>query len=653
MTTLDDNPNQLDLNLPGLGPDTIFALAGADFIRTATLGSSLIFGDADNDTLLSLGPNDTLYGGDDEDSIRSQRSPALLFGDEGADTVIAEDRATVYGGDDEDYLQGTVEANLLFGNEGNDTMQGGAQRRDSLYGGKGNDAIGFFIAGGGSNIPGFTLGGGLAGNEGSNFLRGDLGDDSVFGVNQRDSLYGGKGSDTLYAVGESTYVSGDDDNDTLISNNFNQTSAFTGTTVTIVGQEKVTLLGGAGNDSLYGSIGPFGGGRSFYEGGDGNDTIRSYAAQDSLSGGSGNDFLASSTSTGLSSQGAFVQVLGYGGRNLLDGGTGDDTISAGFSTDTMIGADGNDSLTGIFTRGSGENGNDTIDARFTGTSVSGIIPLEGGLGEDLLYGTTLTGARNALNGGAGNDTLVFGTTGDSLVGDVAGNDTIYYATTVNFTGSTVNFITDTLGNNYIIGGNGTDAITTGSGNDILIGGPNSGGTPLIGGRSDTVDGNDVLDAGAGNDQLYGSFGNDTLIGGDGNDSLFGGPGLDILAGGAGNDSFYFLNSNESTGTGSDGIFDFIVGQDKLVFRATSFNLQPPGSGSSRTPSDPELEVVSSLSALPDTPGTARLVYVQSSGELYFDDLGQDDRTLILNLNSINNDPSQGRSPLRESDIILI
>ena len=83
MTTLDDNPNQLDLNLPGLGPDTIFAGAGADFVRTSTLGGSLIFGQGDNDTLISVGPNDTLYGGADEDSIRSQRTPALLFGDAG------------------------------------------------------------------------------------------------------------------------------------------------------------------------------------------------------------------------------------------------------------------------------------------------------------------------------------------------------------------------------------------------------------------------------------------------------------------------------------------------------------------------------------------------------------------------------------------
>src|SRR4028118_719810 len=110
MTTLNDDSNQLDLNLPGLGPDTVFAGAGADFVRTSTLGGSLIFGQADNDTLISVGPNDTVYGGEDEDSIRSQRTPALLFGDAGDDITVAEARASLYGGAGDDFVPGTVGA---------------------------------------------------------------------------------------------------------------------------------------------------------------------------------------------------------------------------------------------------------------------------------------------------------------------------------------------------------------------------------------------------------------------------------------------------------------------------------------------------------------------------------------------------------------
>ncbi|MEG4312256.1 MULTISPECIES: calcium-binding protein [unclassified Microcoleus] len=574
MTTLNDDSNQLDLNLPGLGPDTIFAAGGADFVRTSTLGGSLIFGQGDNDTLISVGPNDTLYGGDDEDSIRSQRTPALLLGDRGNDTIVAEARATLYGGEGEDFVQGTVEANLMFGNEGADTMLGGAQRGDSLYGGKDNDAIGFFIAGGGNNL---SLEGGLAigfaGNEGSNFLRGDLGDDLVVGINVRDSLYGGKGNDTLRGVASNSYLSGDDDNDTLVITNSTQSSPFT-TDVITIGIERTTLIGGGGDDSLNGAIGDFGGGRNFFDGGEGNDTINVFAFSDTALGGEGDDFIRSaSVPDVISSVGARSSFPGFAGRNLLDGGVGNDTIVAAFATDTMIGGEGNDSLSGTFTNAAGGDGNDTINATaaiFAGTGTD-LITLEGGLGNDSLIGytnpTTSSSftVTNLMNGGVGSDTIIFGSNRDRLIGNLEGNDFISYASTVEFTGinalTAPNLITDTLGSNFITGGNSTDVITTGSGDDILFGD-----------FSNTTFGDDTLNSGAGNDTLLGGFGNDYLIGGDGNDSLGGGPGADTLIGGSGNDSFYYNNSGEgAVGTNVDQIGDFTVGQDKFIFQINDSN----------------------------------------------------------------------------------
>ncbi|MEG4456210.1 calcium-binding protein [Microcoleus sp. N9_A1] len=577
MTTLSDDPNQLDLNLPGLGPDTVFAGAGADFVRTSTLGGSLIFGQADNDTLTSVGPDDTLYGGDDEDSIRSQRTPALLFGDGGSDTIVAEARATVYGGAGEDFLQGTVEANLMFGNEGADTMLGGAQRRDSLYGGKDNDSIGFFIAGGGNNLSlEGGLGIGFAGNEGSNFLRGDLGDDLVVGINVRDTLFGGKGNDTLYGVASNSYLSGDLDDDILVITNSTQTSPFTSDVITI-GIERTTLLGGAGNDSLKGAIGEFGGGRNFFDGGDGNDTINVFATSDTALGGAGDDFIMSaSVPNVISSVGASSSFPGFAGRNLLDGGVGNDTIVAAFATDTMIGGEGNDSLSGTFTNAAGGDGNDTIDATkaFFGGTGTALITLEGGLGNDSLIGytnpTTASSftVTNLMNGSEGSDTIIFGSQFDRLIGNFAGNDFISYASSVTFTGTVVNLITDTVGSNFIIGGNGTDVVTTGNGDDILFG-DSFNATDALGGA-----GNDTLDAGGGNDTLLGGFGNDYLIGGDGNDSLGGGPGADTLIGGSGNDSFYYNNFGEGVAAGTtnaDQIGDFTIGQDKFIFQINNSN----------------------------------------------------------------------------------
>ncbi|MEG4070048.1 calcium-binding protein [Microcoleus sp. Pol11C2] len=662
MTTLDDNPNQLDLNLPGLGPDTVFAGEGADFVRTSTLGGSLIFGQGDNDTLISVGPNDTIYGGDDEDSIRSQRTPALLFGDAGSDTIIAEARATLAGGQGEDILQGTVEANLMFGNQGADTMLGGAQRGDSLYGGKDNDAIGFFIAGGGNNLSlDGGLGIGFAGNEGSNYLRGDLGDDLVVGINVRDSLFGGRGNDTLRGVASNSYLSGDLDDDILFITNSTQTSPFAPGSVITIGIERTTLIGGGGNDSLYGAIGEFEAGRNFFEGGDGNDTITVFATQDTALGGAGDDFIQSSRVSNLTlSGGAQSSFGGFAGRNLLDGGVGNDTIVAAFVTDTMIGGEGNDNLSGTFTNAAGGDGNDTIDATkaiFAGTGTA-LITLEGALGNDLLIGYTnpTTGSTftvtNLMNGGEGSDTIIFGSARDRVIGNVAGNDFISYASGVSFTGLTApNLISDTLGSNFIIGGNGTDVVTTGNGDDILFG-DSSNATDSLGGAGD-----DTLNAAAGNDTLLGGFGKDYLIGGDGNDSLGGGPGADTLIGGSGNDNFYYNNFGEgAVGTDTDQIGDFTIGQDKFIFQINGSNGFPNlrvVPNTNRISSQAFLAIESgsyksSFGPAGAGPTEPFVFYENSTGRLGFDSDGfggADPGVTLANLN--------GRPGITAADITLI
>jgi Ca2+-binding RTX toxin-like protein len=640
MTTLDDNPNQIDLNLPGLGPDTIFAGAGADFARTSTLGGSLIFGQADNDTLISVGPNDTLYGGADEDSLRSQRTPAWLYGEAGNDIIIAEARATMQGGAGEDFLQGTVEANLMFGNEGNDTMLGGAQRRDTLYGGKGNDSLGFFLTSGSSNLD-LPLAGGFGGNEGSNYLRGDLGNDLVVGINVRDSLYGGKGNDTVKGVGSNSYLEGGEGNDRLSVTNTTQNNQFSQSTadkLVTIGIEKVTLLGGLGDDSLTGAIGNFNAGKSFFDGGDGNDTITVFATQDTALGGAGNDLIKSQTSDVLLSTGGRSSLGGFAGQSSLDGGAGNDTIVGGFASDTMIGGLDNDSLSGIFNLGSGGDGNDTIDATFAGTNAT-LITLDGGLGNDSLVGSSSPGVTNFMDGGAGNDTIFFGSTGDQLIGDFAGNDFISCSNPNLTFGSTTNIITDTLGNNFLDGGNGNDVFTTGDGIDVLFG------------RA----GDDTLNGGGGNDTLFGDVGNDYLIGGDGNDSLGGAVGADTLIGGAGSDSFYYNNFGEGDtltgglGSNPDQIGDFKAGEDKLIFQSSQFAGLGVVSVPSRlgSPQFFRLDTGTYTGTETSLSSGASLIYEAANGRLLYDADGKGTGAPIY-LALLSNKPD-----LSASDITLI
>ena len=625
MTTLDNNANQIDLNIPGLGPDTIFAAGGADFVRTSTLGGSLIFGQADNDTLISVGPNDTLHGGADEDSLTSQRTPAWLYGEAGNDTIIAQARATMEGGPGDDFMQAIAEANEMLGGEGNDTMLGGAVGRDSLYGGKDNDSLGFFTASGGNNL-GLNLTGGSGGNQGSNYLLGNSGDDLVVGINIRDTLFGGKGNDTLVGVASNSYLSGDNGNDTLSVTNGTQTSLFA-SDIVIVGVEKVTLLGGLGDDSLTGAIGNFNAGKSFFDGGDGNDTITVFATQDTALGGAGNDLIQSQTSNELLNTGARSSLAGFAGKSSLDGGAGNDTIIGRYASDTILGGADNDNLSGIFNLGSGGDGNDTINANGNFGTTPASITLDGGLGNDRLVGNVNAGTvTNFMNGGAGNDTIIFGSTGDKLIGDFAGDDIISYSS-VNFTGfTTTNIITDNLGNNFIDGGSGTDSITTGDGIDVLFG------------RA----GNDTLNGGGGNDTLFGDVGNDYLLGGDGNDSLGGAAGADTLIGGAGSDSFYYNNSGEGVeldttgvpvttgfGTNPDQIGDFVSGQDKLILQSSQF-----GFGTVSVPSRLASQSFFTVDAgtynstTPAPAGSPLIVYEAANGRLLYDADGKGGKDAI-------------------------
>jgi Ca2+-binding RTX toxin-like protein len=143
----------------------------------------------------------------------------------------------------------------------------------------------------------------------------------------------------------------------------------------------------------------------------------------------------------------------------------------------------------------------------TGPSIH--VPLTAGA-------NTVTGAQNleVLDGGAGNDALIGGTTG--------GPFSVSYESLVGGVGVTVNLALTTAQNT---GGGGTDTLTRISGltgsrfNDTLTGG--AAADSLFGSN-----GNDVLFGGLGNDTLVGDGGDDTLIGGAGADTFFGGDGLD-------------------------------------------------------------------------------------------------------------------------------
>lgn len=154
---------------------------------------------------------------------------------------------TVLAGNDQ--ISGGPAADLLRGYAGDDLMYG-IGGSDSLFGGSGNDVI---YAGG-------PFGGGEIGPVGSNYLRGEEGNDYIVGGAGFDDMHGNMGSDTLRGGAGFDWVVGGQGND--------------------------ILYGETGGDIVYGNLGA-----DTQFGGDGNDWVRGGQANDSLSGGGGDDWM--------------------------------------------------------------------------------------------------------------------------------------------------------------------------------------------------------------------------------------------------------------------------------------------------------------------------------------------------------------------------
>ncbi|WP_374580795.1 DUF4214 domain-containing protein [Pseudoduganella sp.] len=320
----------------------------------------------------------------------------------------------------------------------------------------------------------------LSGGNEADRIRGGAGDDKLEGGAGQDELYGEEGDDVLTEGDDGNVLDGGDGDDLLDARGANQ------------------LLGGAGNDTLYLTIGR---GSATLDGGDGNDYIDIKSSPYGkevwsvrASGGSGRDVFdiagPEALRRGLDlvitdfQAGAGGDVLGL--RVLYEIGwrpaQGNPMAPGGWLALVQEGADTLLVMRGqVVTRLLNVAVGDLTIENFQGDvnpdgSENGYT-LHGSAGADALWGGAL---RDVLNGAGGADTLR-GLEGDDLLDG------------------------------------GTQAEDDGA--DVLEGG---GGA-------------DLLRGGAGNDRLVGGNGNDTLEGGDGDDELSDDAGVNILRGGAGND----------------------------------------------------------------------------------------------------------------------
>ena len=478
---------------------TVAIFADIGYVVDFTMADPFVAAPTGNSTSLTAGPADVLRPAIQViGQVMGPDSDELLGGD-GNDTLIAslgDDFLT--GGSGNDSMVGSLGDDTMFGGSGIDTMEGGEgddqldgqQGDDRADGGSGNDT---FIWDGSTDntdtivsTTGFNTVDVRGGNAVDNFV-----------ISQQDDLMViGEGSEsiTLNPTISNVIINGGgaDDNITITSlddviptvltvNGDNGDDTISALNAEL-GNVRMMLNGGAGDDVITGSLGADtingGDGADNLSGSAGNDTITGGAGMDTISGGGGDDSLRGSLdSDTLDGDNGNDILFGDEGNDRLEGSNDDDTIFGGLGNDKLIGNSGNDSMVGEEGRDSmfGGSGNDTV---------------EGGSSSDFIRGQ---GGNDRVRGGDGNDTI----TGDT------GNDTL-------------------------VGGDGDDSIDAGDGQDGLSGG--DGDDRLIG-----FGGRDSIIGGDGNDFLQGGGGQDTLIGEDGDDTLNGQGATDILVGGDGND----------------------------------------------------------------------------------------------------------------------
>ena len=546
---------------------TVNTLAGNDSI-TLGAGSDTVDGGLGNDRINTGGGNDLIKvgltagydfvdGGTGADTIAATADgvviglasvtgvEAIISGGFANVTISGDNTAQTY-----DFTNTTLTGiTAILGGGGNDSITGSAGN-DTIDGGTGGDTLN---GGAGNDL--------LLGGTGIDVLDGGEGNDTMDGGTGNDSLSGGAGNDTFLvgSLSGKDVINGGDGVDTILATGDNTAINATGFTnieaISAGGFSGVKILGAASADTIDLSAITLTG-ITAIDGGAGYDTITGSAGNDTIIGGGGNDLLNGGN-------GDDVFLIGVGaGKDVINGGAGNDTILA--------------TADGVSIVATGFTGIEAISAGgFAG------VKLAGGSAADAidLTGVTLTGIT-AIDGGAGNDTIIGSSGNDTIIGGT-GNDLL-----IGGAGDDVFQINATSGKDVIQGGDGFDTIqatvsglainTTAYSGIEAISAVGFSDVKIVGtSLADSFNFTGValnniayIDAGAGNDTVIGSAGADTILGG---------AGKDVFTGGAGADTFKFVAVTDSgIGANWDLITDFTVGTDLIDLAGIDANRNVAG-----------------------------------------------------------------------------
>lgn len=247
------------------------------------------------------------------------------------------------------------------------------------------------------------------------------------------------------------------------------------------------------------------------------------------------------------------ELWGYGGNDILNGGAGDDNLVGGRGKDTYDGGAGFNQLDFEDTYKDPTGAHGVTVNMATGKDTDPWGNVETFKNIQRIKGTQFVDNLTGSNG----DDQFRPLGGADIVNGGAGNDTIMYDRDYQHGGNRA--VTVDLSAGYGIDGFGAK--------DKLTSIENVVGTSY----ADHITGSSVANV------LKGGDGNDVIKGGAGADTLIGQGGADQLYGGTGNDTFVYQHLTDSTvaASGRDTIYDLTAG-DKIDVSATDANKNVSG-----------------------------------------------------------------------------
>ncbi|MDD4950697.1 S-layer family protein [Sulfuricurvum sp.] len=592
--TIGDNLENLTLS----GSDNLSGTGNAlDNYIIGNLGDNLLIGGEGNDTLDGGMGADTMIGGKGDDTyiVDNVNDVVIEAANEGNDTIrtsvsytLSDNVETlILTGSSDTTATGNALDNTLIGNSGNNTLDGGAGA-DIMIGGKGDDT--YIVDNGndvvtenvnegidtirtnlswtlGANIENLILTGSdntnATGNELSNILIGNSGNNVLDGKGGADAMASGLGDDTYIVdnIGDIVYEAQNGGNDQVIAS-VSYTLSDNVEKLTLSGVDDINATGNALDNTLIGNSGnnvlDGGAGADVMIGGAGNDTYIVDNTGDTVieNANEGIDTVKSSISWHLGnnlenlvlSGTDAINATGNELDNVLECNSADNTLDGGIGADMMIGGLGNDTYVV-------DNVNDVI-VEAANEGVDTILSSVSYILSSNVEAMVLTGT-DAINA-----------TGNELDNTLIGN-------------SSNNTLDGGIGADTMIGGKGDDTYIVDSVNDSVIEVANEGYDTVHSSVSYALSANveAMVLTGTDNINATGNELNNTLIGNSGNNVLDGKGGADTMIGGLGNDTYIVDNAQDTVVEDLNAGIDTIMSTVSYVLPSNVENLTLMGTDS--------------------------------------------------------------------------